>query len=157
MQQRCRFQKQPQTFQFIGRAAAPRTKNAPQLRHRFCLRALLRLHTKDKLASVIDAQANPVSVGQYPLPDELAVDENAVQLTAIFDKQPARSIANGRALPRDTQIIERQVVAGLRAASDKEREFVDRNRPPGTIREHHLNVSIHWNRRFSHREQASEF
>jgi hypothetical protein len=76
------------------------------MRLSFFLDDCLRGQSKHKLATIVVAQADPVSVCQHSHLGWFAVNEDAAALTAIFDENPGSTRGNGCALARDTQVVE---------------------------------------------------
>src|ERR1039457_2099019 len=106
MHERCRLKQKPEPVEFVGRVVSQGAKNAPQFRLSFFLGDCFRRQTEDKLASVVGAQTDSVTVGERSGLGQFAVDEDALALTTILNQEPGGACGNGRALARDALVVE---------------------------------------------------
>src|ERR1035438_4207518 len=98
MHERRRLKQKPEPVEFIGRVASKGANKASQFRLSFFLKDRFRGQAEDKLASVIGAKANPVTVSERSRPGRFAVHEDPIALTAILDKESGGARGNSHAL-----------------------------------------------------------
>src|SRR5580692_837405 len=107
MQRRTGFEKQLEPLEFVGRiAAAPGIEKTPEFGRALFLKAGVGMQTKDKLVSIIAAEADPVSIGERSSHRGSAVDEDAVALSAILDEESRYAKRDGCAFTRDAHVVE---------------------------------------------------
>src|ERR1700743_2973769 len=100
MQHRTGFEKQSESLELVGRVSSPGIEKTPEFGLTLFLKARIGMQTKNKLACIVAAQTDPVTLGERSSHRGPAVDEDAVALSAILDKESGYAVGCGRAFSR---------------------------------------------------------
>src|ERR1700753_1791243 len=106
MQHRTGFEKQSESLELVGRVSSPGIEKTPEFGLTLFLKARIRMQTKNKLAGIVAAQRDPVTLGERSSHRGPAVDEDAVALSAILDKKPGYAKRDGGAFARDAHVVQ---------------------------------------------------